>query len=77
MIFRLCSLLKKQLPPRIKDEYRKGPMEFPLSVREYFFRNADFLVSGIHQDNVFFHIFLSSVPSLRSRVQSLELRVES
>ncbi len=69
MIFRLCSLLKKQLTPRIKDEYRKGPMEFPLLVRLYFFPNADFLVSGIHQDNVFFHIFLSSVESLELRVK--------
>ena len=76
MIFRLCSLLKKQLTPRIKDKYRKGPMEFPLLVRLYFFPNADFLVSGIHQDNVFFHVFLSSVPGLQSPVESSESRVE-
>jgi hypothetical protein len=67
MIFRLCSLLKKQLTPRIKDEYRKGPMEFPLLVRVYFFPNADFLVSGIQQDHVCFHTVLSPVESLELR----------
>ncbi len=76
MIFRLCSLLKKQLTPRIKDEYRKGPMEFPLLVRLDFFPNADFLASGIHQDNLFFHTLLSPVASPRSPVESSESRVE-
>ena len=70
MIFRLCSLLKKQLTPRIKDEYRKGPMEFPLSVCFDLFSNTDFLVSGVHQDNVFFHTVLSPVESLELRVES-------
>ena len=73
MIFCLCSFLEKQLTVRAKNKYRECPVQCPFAMRYEFFRNANFLVIGIHQNHFFFHRLLSPAYGER-RVKRLESR---
>ena len=55
MVFPFRSLLQQHIPMLVRDEQRKGTMQFFLPVCFHLFRAACFLIKDIHQDNIVVH----------------------
>ena len=55
MVFPFRSLLQQHIPMLVRDEQRKGTMQFFLPVCLHLFRAACFLIKDIHQDNIVVH----------------------